>query len=130
MMRWILLGCAFMVGACQPDETLSGFVDPTTRWVLKEVHGVPYAHEAYIVFPEEGRISGQAPCNSFSASLTTPYPWVSLGPMMVTRMMCPDMDAERAFFEALGSVTLAEAQGDVLILSKGTDPVLIFHAEH
>ena len=40
-----------------------------------------------------------------------------IGPIGATRMACPELDAEAAFFAALRRVARAEVAGDVLILS-------------
>lgn len=106
-----------LLAACSSaDETLSGFTDPETVWTLTEMDGTAFAERMTLQFPEPGRIAGQAPCNRFSGALTVPYPWFGTSPLAATLMACPDLDAERAVFDALGAMTEAEISGPVLIL--------------
>lgn len=107
---------ALIAVGCTPDETLSGFLDPSTLWTLTEIDGTPTAARSTMQFPEPGRISGQAPCNRFSGEVTVPYPWFATGPLAATKMACPDLAAEDAFFDALGAMTESEVNGPVLIL--------------
>ena len=126
MLRPALLLMAAL-GACRGDETVSAYAGPGP-WRLVSIDGAPYAAGAVLEFPEAGIVEGEAPCNRFSAAQTAPYPWLDLGPVAATRRACLDLDAEQAFFEALGAMTLAEAQGDVLILSNDAGREMVFEA--
>jgi heat shock protein HslJ len=110
------------------DETISGYADPYAVYRLTEIDGAPFAGNATITFPEEGTVRGEAPCNSWFASQSAPYPWIEFGPIGATRRACPDLDAERAYFDALGTMTLAEVQGTVLILSNDAGREMVFRA--
>lgn len=117
------------LSACLADETISGYADTAATYRLQSMNGLPVAARATISFPEEGVVAGQAPCNSFSASQTAPYPWFQLGPMRVTRMACPNLDVEQAFFRNLAQMTLAEVGGAVLILSNEAGDEMVFQAD-
>ncbi len=119
---------AFMAGltACQGDETISGYADKEAVYRLEELAGEAFEPRATIAFPEEGSARGDAPCNAWSATQSAPYPWFELGPIAATKRACSDLAAEAMFFEALGSMTLVEVQGDVLILSGDTDVTMVF----
>lgn len=116
-----LLGCA--------DETISGYADPNATYRLVEIDNAPFKPRATIAFREEGRASGAAPCNMWSATQSVPYPWFELGPIAATRRACPDLDAEAKFFDALGQMTLVEVQGPVLILTNDDGREMVFEAE-
>jgi heat shock protein HslJ len=116
----VFLGCS--------DETISGYADPAAIYRLEELNGVAVASEAAVRFPEEGRVEGVAPCNSWSATQTAPYPWIELGPIAATRRACPELDFENHFFDQLSSVTLAEVSGPVLVLT-GDGVEMVFRAE-
>lgn len=122
-MRIPLLATAALLAACQPDETLTAYVgDTSDTWQLTEFNGKPAEMKATLRFPEPGKIAGQAPCNSYSAALTVPYPWVEVGPIAQTKRACAALDKERLYFTALRAMTLAEVSGDLLLLSNdGTE---------
>jgi heat shock protein HslJ len=60
--------------------------------------------------------------------MTVPYPWFDAGPIASTRLACPALDAEVAFFAALGQATLIEVGGDTLILSNPDGLKMVFTA--
>lgn len=96
------------------DETLTGY-GALGSYSLRSVSGAE-GITATIVFERSGAVYGQAPCNRYTTTQTAPYPWFDIAPPAVTRMACADLDKEHLFFEALESMTEAEALGDVLIL--------------
>ena len=95
---------------------------------LIQIDGDPFNATATIAFPEQGVAKGTGPCNLWSARQTAPYPWLDLSPIAVTERACPDLDAERAFFDALAAISLAEVQGDTLILSNEAGAEMVFSA--
>ena len=109
-----------------PDETLSGYADAGSIWVLSDLNGAPI--RATLRLPEAGRVTGQGPCNSYSASQSAPYPWFKLGPIASTRRACPELQQEQAYFSALARMSLSEVSGDVLILSNEAGEKLVFRA--
>lgn len=115
--------------ACQADETLTGYGAADRTWVLRSIDGATYPASATMMFPAEGSVSGKAPCNSFSAEQTSPYPWFSLSALRATRAACADLDQEQIFFMALNGMTLVEIAGDVLILSNDQGGEMVFTAQ-
>ncbi|MEL6647462.1 MAG: META domain-containing protein [Pseudomonadota bacterium] len=111
------------------DETLTGYGAAETQWVLQEIDGAEFEARAVLEFPEEGAITGQAPCNTFSGQQTVPYPWFKAENLAVTRKACPDLSAENMFFEALQAMTLAEVGADTLFLSNDAGRKMVFVAE-
>ena len=75
---------------------------------------------------QTGKISGQAPCNRYFATQSTPYPWFEAGPIGATRMACASLSADTVFFTALSDMTLAEVVGDTLILSNDKGREMVF----
>lgn len=120
----MLLGLTF----CQGDETISGYSAPNITWALESLDGKTFAEEASIGFPEEGKIEGNAPCNTFFGSQTAPYPWFKAEGIGATRMACASMAQETAFFAALGNMTIAEVSGDTLILTNDDGGEMVFRA--
>ncbi|WP_347312421.1 META domain-containing protein [Defluviimonas sp. SAOS-178_SWC] len=120
------LSTTVALSACAGDETLRGFVPEGSVWRLTEIDGTAFAARATIRFPAPGKIAGDAPCNRYSGNQTAPYPWFRAERILSTKRACADLSAEQLFFTALGRVTLAEVQGDVLILSSPDGPVMVF----
>ena len=122
----VLFGLA--VTACQGDETVGGYGAADIVWTLRELDGALFEQTANLTFPEAGRIAGKAPCNSYSGTMTAPYPWFEAGPLASTRMACPDLEAENRFFAALGEMTVSEVSGKTLILSNEDGREMVFTA--
>lgn len=83
---------------------------------------------ATITFPKQGQIAGTAPCHSYSATQTAPYPWVEAGPILATKRACPDLDAETNFFAALSQASISEVSGDTFLLSDNNGHEMVFTA--
>lgn len=117
------------VAACNGDESVAKYGAAGKVWVLTEMGGTAFTARATMEFGEDGRVSGKAPCNSYSAQQSVPYPWFKLGPVMSTKMACPDLARETAFFAMLEKMTLSEVSNETLILSNDADETMVFKAE-
>ena len=60
--------------------------------------------------------------------MTVPYPWFDTGPIGSTRRVCPDLEVETIFLQALEAVTLSEVLGDVMILPNTEGLEMVFNA--
>ncbi|MGR3291115.1 MAG: META domain-containing protein [Paracoccaceae bacterium] len=127
MLRLFLI-LPILLAACLNDETISGYTDPDAVYHLEELGGSVFTARATISFPEQGRIAGKGPCNSYSASQNAPYPWLELGLIAATRAACSDLATERAFFQTLGQMTLIEVLGDIVILRNDARREMIFRS--
>ena len=116
------------LSGCFGDETVSAYGAAGKTWQLVELEGSPFMGRATLSFPEPGRISGEAPCNRFTAAQEVPYPWFDAGPIAATRMACPELDQETAFLAALERATLVEVLGDTLILKDDSGVLMVFRA--
>lgn len=115
--------------ACeQADETVTAYAPHDGVYALVSLNGADFAAKATIDLRTAGNISGQAPCNSYNASQSAPYPWITLGPIAATRRACPDLADESRYLEALAAMTQVEASGDTLILSNDDGTELVFQA--
>lgn len=129
MMRAALGLSAFTALFSCADETLSGYGAADKLWVLTELDGAEFTAEVTLEFPEEGVLRGKAPCNTFQGTQTVPYPWFKAENIAVTRMACPDLEAEAVFFTALSEMTLAEVGMDTLFLSNDAGRKMVFLAQ-
>lgn len=111
-----------------PDKTLRRYGGAEREWHLVALKGKTFDGRATIQFPRRNVITGQGPCNRFSSTNITPYPWFDAGPVAATRMACPALPDETAFFEALENATIAVIEGDTLTLSDEDTALLVFKA--
>ena len=126
-MRHLLLPLFLIfLGACQSDETLTGYGALNKDWHLVEARGLSQAPKARIHFPQPGKITGQAPCNSYFTTQNAPYPWFETGLLGVSKIACPALKAEQQYFALLGQARQAEVLGNILILSDDAGPLLTF----
>ena len=123
----MVIAAAFFVRPYWTDETISGYA-AYDRYVLTEIIGQAVIGDVTIDFSEEGRVSGQGPCNRYFAEQLAPLPWFELGPIGSTKMACPHLEFETQYFTALMRARFAEALGDVLTLSDENGVILSFKA--
>lgn len=95
-----------------PTRTLSGCGGDTLallagpQWSVGEIGGaaVPPAGAITMGFSVDGRISGSAGCNQFFGPIAIDGEGgLTVGPLVSTKMACPQMDLEQAFLEALSA---------------------------
>lgn len=119
-MRSILgpaLALVLATSACIADENMTQAPETGSVWRLVSLDGAPYPARATLGFPEDGVVAGAAPCNAYSGALRVPLPGFGLGPVRATRSACGELEAERAFFAALGAMTQAEIRAGALVLT-------------
>lgn len=115
-----------VIKGCGGDETISGQSSGTDIWELSSFRGHDVTVPITITFPQKGQIAGRAPCNRYSAKQGAPLPWFEVETILSTKMACPELDLETAYFKALKSATLAEIQGDIFILSTENATLLTY----
>ncbi len=113
---------------CDKDETVAAYGAADQIWVLQEIDGERFPASALLRFPEEGKIAGNAPCNSYSGALNAPYPWFEITDLTATRAACAGLEAEGFYFAALLAMTQSEVSGDVLILRNDDGHEMVFKA--
>jgi len=141
---WMLiLTLSTLVAGCAPlGVVLSGTDDDTpdagidldgTTWTLVEMNGeaVTADAEATLDFATE-QISGIAFCNRFFGPYEQDGTELSFGMLGSTMMACADMEHEREYLEALGTVAGYRVETDNLALTDADgNAVLVFSpAEH
>lgn len=101
--------------------------DMASVWRLTLIDGAEVAAEVTLDLTEEGRIAGQGPCNRYSGPNQSALPELRIGPMISTRMACPEMALEAAYFSALSAVTGAVlGKDDLLVLTADDGRSLVF----
>jgi heat shock protein HslJ len=116
-------GCG---GGILPPDTLE-----RTEWRVQSIDGaeIPVERNATIKFAD-GRMSGSVGCNRMGGSYMFTDKTLSLGPVMATKMGCPDPIGrqEQAFASILGTVASTTFPGDgtmVLTGKEGSKVVLM-----
>ena len=128
MLRFALAVPLMALLQCDKDETVAAYGAGGQIWKLQEIDGQNLGAAATIRFSDNGQISGQAPCNTYTGVLNAPYPWFEVRNLAATRRACPDLQAEGTFFAALTAMTQSEVSGDVLILRNEDGHEMIFKA--
>ncbi len=128
-MRTLLIAASLLALLnCRGDQTVANYGGSDTKWQLISIDGKPFTARATLQFGEAGAISGEAPCNTYFATQTAPYPWFSIENVGSTRRACPELDQEVAYFAALTEMTLSEVAGKTLILSNDAGRELLYNA--
>ena len=77
--------------------------------------------EITAVFGDDGKVTGSAGCNDYTASYAVEDNAITFGPAATTRKMCSEpegiMEQESAYLAALESATAFQIEGDELTLS-------------
>ena len=128
MMRLILTLPLLALFQCDRDETVAAYGAADQTWALQEIDGQPFEASALLQFPEDGKITGNAPCNSYNGTLSAPYPWFEITNLTATRAACSGLEAEGVYFAALLTMTQSEVSGDILILRNDDGHEMIFRA--
>jgi heat shock protein HslJ len=112
-MRLSLLSFAALAACVSPalSDNIAGI-----DWHLVGLEGQEVAWTASLRFDGE-KVTGKAPCNRFFGTNGAALPEVSFGAMGATKMACPDLAAEDAFFDALSAMQRAELdQGHLYLI--------------
>lgn len=72
--------------------------------------------EVTAVFGGGGSVAGSGGCNTYNGPYTVDGATIAIGPLVATRMACPTLDQETAFFAALEASTTFAISGDTLEL--------------
>lgn len=89
------------------------------EWVLTTVDGKPAAYSATLDLGQPGRVTGQAPCNHYFADLTQADDSFRMRAIGATKMACPQMAEEAAYFQVLQGIEFAQAGQGTLTLTGG-----------
>ncbi len=103
-----------------------------TDWQLTEVVNSAFKNDVLsrvsMNFDDQGRLSGQAPCNRFFADYALSNDSLSLDKIGATKMACPFLKEEQVFFTQLAKVDNFEIKQNILLLKQGDEVLLSFKA--
>ena len=114
---------AALLSVCQTlAPAIAG--DLADHWTLTEIDGFPVTFTATLDLSEPGKLSGQAPCNSYGGKLNAEGQKFIPGPILSTKMACDGLADENLYLQALQMVDSAALDGDLLTLTG--EQVLVF----
>lgn len=111
----VLIAALALFAAAQPG--LADQAIPGKDWILIEVDGGKPGYAASLSLAQPGKITGQAPCNSYFGSIMQTGDSFVVGGLAATRMACPDLAAEAAYLQMLQAVSHGVVQDGLLILT-------------
>ena len=136
-----LLAAGAILTGCSSMDTLTGIDSDMVNnktWVLTSINDTPLVTGSRVTMeiqpsmPDQGRISGQGPCNKYFGGYRIASNKISFTPLGATKMMCPMpiMKQEDMFLKAFPNLDKIEFSPNELTLksSKGNE-VLLFASE-
>ncbi len=133
MIRLARPSCRAAIGFCLSLLPASGALamsDLQGIWRLAAIDGAEVTVTVTLDLTEPGRIAGQGPCNRYSGPNGASLPDLRIGPVISTKMACPDMALEGTYFSALSGATRATlGKDDLLVLSGDGGTDLIFRRQ-
>ena len=96
-----------------------------TSWVLAGINNLPLPGAVQVTaeFGTDGTVSGNAGCNSYNGSYTIDGGSITFGPLISTKMACPEaqMAVETAYLAALGKAATWSIGTDGKLSISGPD---------
>lgn len=104
--------------AAEQSAKLQVLMEGST-WQVLDVSGREMVEgaKATMAFSAGGTVSGSTGCNSFNGAFTSQDARIAFGPLVTTRMMCPEpvMEQERFVLDTLNDVISAGVNEDGLL---------------
>lgn len=127
----VLVGCAYKGPKTDPGQGSTTLAN--TYWKLLTVEGDTIitpadAREAHIILRPDYRVTGFGGCNAFNGTWQMEEDQLVVGPLMSTKMSCPQMNTEQALLSALDGPVIADIEGDILNIMGREGVELTFRA--
>lgn len=108
------------ISSIREMKAAAAFTLTGSEWLLEDLSGAGVIDNvrATLVFPEEGKVSGNGSCNRFFGPAKITGTAIQLGPLGATRMACPEavMNQETKYLDALQKAGRYEWQDPYLLL--------------
>jgi heat shock protein HslJ len=142
-MSYLVVGVAVILASCMAPTGSpgNGFTTPElsgTRWVITSIDGRAPAGPALTAdFGNDGRVSGDAGCNSFSGPYIQTGRTVQFGELLSTRRACVDENRQRQETRLLnilqGKTTLqlsrnrltVKGESGAIVLTQNGEPAVL-----
>jgi heat shock protein HslJ len=112
-----LLLAALICAGTAAAQTTPAVAEGPGIWRLISLNGESPQNPITLAFTDDGRIAGQAPCNTYFAAAKVDESRITVSDIGATRRACPGLDEEGRYLHALSRVVLIERQGVRLTLS-------------
>jgi len=101
----------------------------TAEGSLNEANNILVRLRELAIQASNGTVSGQGPCNAYSASATVDGSSLTVGPIAASKAACPDMGIEGQLFAALEAARSWSIEaGDLVLLDEAGTPLMSFVA--
>jgi len=101
-----------------------------TQWQLESINnqsGIPFATQPYIIFNEDGSLSGSLGCNTFFGTYYQKKQKMTIDFSGATKKLCTEMATETAFLKGLkAGISNYDITDSTLILYAGKDEIFRF----
>ncbi|NNC69766.1 MAG: META domain-containing protein [Flavobacteriaceae bacterium] len=88
----------------------------SNKWKVASMSGIDSLLKHPTLTFKDGKISGNAGCNNYSANYTTSGDSISISTAVATKMYCTNMKIEKAFFDCLQKANSFKMSNDSLVL--------------
>jgi heat shock protein HslJ len=105
-----VLAVILSVGSTAGAQTGPSVAEGPGVWRLIGLNGEPPKNTITLAFTNDGRIAGQAPCNTYFAAATVEGERIAISGIGATRRACDGLDEEGRYLQALSRVTRIERQ--------------------
>ncbi len=116
MMKFAAVAAALALAGCAAAPTAP---EVYGRWVIEQARSAPILDKrrARLVLGRDARLSGHDSCNAMSASFTLDGERIRIGPVVTTRMACPELllEQEDRILTALELAATAKVRADGLL---------------
>ncbi len=116
-----MIGCNSSAVFVPEDDLLKN------EWIVTSIDGLdsPFTGRVTLRFSTDpNTVSGRAACNMFTAGYNLGENSITFDQVASTKMMCPDINTETAFFSALRKVTSYRLQDGNLIFLENEKPLI------
>jgi heat shock protein HslJ len=120
-MSRLALALVFSLTACVTPIYSQTDPVPKGEWHLIAIDGRIAPADAKLVFGDNGTVSGNAPCNGWSARNSAIYPAFQIERLRSTKRACDDLAEEDRFFESLIAMKTATIEDETHLILKGPD---------
>lgn len=110
----------------------NGKIPVESNWAVESLYSgsgeiaIPADHKATLAFQKDSKMAGDSGCNKFFGEFKAGSSSLTFSNMGSTRMMCPDMQFENAYMDALSKVASYKiSEGKLLLLGNSGDIIAV-----
>ncbi|CAN5398108.1 hypothetical protein BH10BAC5_BH10BAC5_11640 [soil metagenome] len=127
----ILLYGTIFSGCRSSDSVMEGknIMLKNTKWEIISINKNPVeSSRIYLIFNENGKVNGNAGCNTMEGSYTVEETRIKITDILSTKMYCSDMEKENMLLAALPEADTFYIKDSILTLLSSGKEVIKFKA--